>query len=155
GIEVAAADAKTVSIHRGDLFLAANKTSEAGRYYNADTQQARAARAILTRYSRSVAEATRTLDRAARELPDAGLVQFHFGSIETKDVADVALQVAALERATKLLSLMGRANGELARVYTAAGNAEAALPQVDRAIQLEPEYADRFYEYRAEALLSL
>lgn len=143
------------TVHRGDLLLAAKKTSEAADYYNGDSRDARISRAILARYSRSSNEALRVLDRAFREIPDAGLVAFHFGSIETKTPADIELQARALERAAELLPRLGRARAQLARVYTLAGNAEEAFKQVDRALELEPEYADEYYVIRSEALLAL
>jgi len=144
-----------IATHRGDLLLAAKKTSEAAEWYKGDSREAGAGRAILARYSRSSNEAIRVLDRAFRELPDAGLVAFHLGSIETKTPADVELQVRALERAAEMLPRLGRARGQLARVYTLAGNGQEALTQVDRALELEPEYADEFYAIRSEALLGL
>src|SRR6185436_11564807 len=107
------------------------------------------------RYSRTVNESIRTLDRAFRELPDSGLVAFHLGSIETKTPADIELQARALERAVEVLPRFGRARGQLARVYALAGNGEEALKQVDRALELEPEYADEFYAIRSEAFLVL
>src|SRR6185436_17143899 len=113
------------------------------------------ARAILTRFSRSAAEAVRALDRTAREIPDNGLVQYHFGAIEVQEKKDVQSQTVALERAVQLLPLMGRAHGELARVYTLIGQAEKALPLVARALELEPEFADRFYEIRANVRVAL
>jgi TonB family protein len=144
-----------ISIHRGDLLVAAKKTSEAADWYKGDSREARAARAILTRFSRSSNEAIRALDRAVRELPEAGLVAFHLGSIETKTPADVELQARALEHALELLPRLGRARGQLARVYALAGNGQEALTQVDRALESEPEYADEFYAARSEAYLAL
>jgi TonB family protein len=144
-----------ISVHRGDLLLAAKKTSEAADWYKGDSPEARAGRAILTRFSRSTNEAVRALDRAFRDLPDAGLVAFHFGSIETKTPADIELQVRALDRAAELLPLFGRVRGQLARVYALAGNGQEALTQVDRALELEPEYADELYAVRSEAYLAL
>jgi TonB family protein len=44
---------------------------------------------------------------------------------------------------------------ELARVYTLSGRAEKALPLIDKAIALEPEFADRFYDLRGQAQASL
>lgn len=146
---------EVVSIHRGDLLLAARKTSEAADWYKGDSKDSRAARAILARFSRGGGEPVRALDRAARELPESGLVQFHFGSIETKVPADVELQSRALERAVELLPRLGRANGHLARVYALIGRADDALAQIDRALETEPEYADEFYAIRSDALLSL
>ena len=154
-LKVAAVDSARVAVRRGDLMLAMGKTAEAGRWYNADSAEARAARAIATRFTRSGTEAVRSLDRTSREQPEAGLVQFHFGSLETQAAKDIELQVAALERAVKLMPLMGRAHAELARVYVLTGNAEKALPAIERAIQLEPEYADRFHEIRAEIFVGL
>jgi TonB family protein len=149
------ADPGKLAIHRGDLMLATDRPSDAGRWYNADSSAARAARAILTRFSRPPAEAVRVLERTARELPDNGLVQYHFGAMEVLDKKDVPGQVAALERATKTLPLMGRAFAELARVYALNGQADKALALVDKAVELEPEYADRFYEIRADVHLAL
>ena len=144
-----------ISVHRGDLLLAAKKTSEAADWYKGEGPDARAARAILARFARSTNEAIRALDRAFRELPDAGLVAFHFGSVETKTPADIELQARALERAVELLPRSGRARGQLARVYALAGNGQEALTQIDRALELEPEYADELYASRSEAFLAL
>jgi len=144
-----------MSIHRGDLLLAANKTSDAASWYQGDNAPARAARATLARFSRSGGEPIRLLARAAAEMPDNGLVQFHTGSVETKDSDDLKLQAAALSRAITVLPRLGRAYGQLARVNTMLGNAEEALTQIDRALELEPEFADQFLIIRAEALLSL
>jgi TonB family protein len=146
---------EALGIHRGDLLVAAGKTSEAADWYKGDSLDARSARAILARFSRTTNEAIRVLDRAFRDLPDSGLVAFHLGSIETKTPADVELQVRALERATELLPRLGRARGQLARVYALAGNGQEALAQFDRALELEPEYADEMYVARAEAYLAL
>src|SRR5262249_29172290 len=93
--------------------------------------------------------------RSAQELPENGLVQYHYGAIETDNTKSAEPQVAALERATKLLPRLGRAYAHLARVYTLTGKAEQALPLLDRATELEPEYSDRFYEMRAATLLAL
>jgi len=144
-----------MSIHRGDLLLAAARTSDAASWYEADNAAARGARAILARYSRSGGEPIRLLARAAMEMPNAGLVQFHTGSVETKNPEDLQLQVAALDRAIALLPKLGRAHAQLARVSTLMGRGEAALPEVDKALALEPEYADQYLMIRSEALLSL
>jgi len=154
-IKSAEADSAKLAIHRGDVMLATSREADAARWYNADSKDARAARAILTRFSRSAAEAVRALDRTAREIPDNGLVQYHFGAIEVQEKKDVQSQTVALERAVQLLPLMGRAHAELARVYTLNGQAEKALPLVARALELEPEFADRFYEIRANARVAL
>jgi TonB family protein len=147
--------AQNASIHRGDALLALNRTSEASEFYNSDNREGRIALAILARFSRGSNEAIRALDRVFRDFPDSGLVAFHLGSIVTKTPTDVELQVRVLERAAELLPLMGRVHGQLARAYVLAGNGEEALRQADRAIALEPEYADEFYEFRADALLAL
>src|SRR2546426_4531595 len=67
------ADMARLAIHRGDLLLATERQADASRWYNADSKDARAARAIITRFSRPAAEATRGLDRSARELPQKRL----------------------------------------------------------------------------------
>jgi TonB family protein len=144
-----------VAIHRGDLLLATGRSSNALEWYNGDTKETRAARAIISRFSRSLVEAGRILDRTAREMPDVGLVQFHFGALELQNERDVEAQVAALQRAIQLMPLFGRARTELARLYAFHGKPEEATALLDRALELEPESADRIFEIRAETLLAL
>ena len=155
GVKSGDADMSKLAIHRGDLLVAADRQSEAARWYNADSKEARAARAIMTRFSRQPVEAIRVLDRAARELPDNGLVQYHLGAMEAPDKKDIPSQTAALERAVQLLPMMGRAFAELARMYALNGQGEKGLPLIAKAIDLEPEYADRIYEIRADVHLAL
>jgi len=149
------ADTAKLAIHRGDLLLAASRGAEAARYYNADSKDARAARAVLTWFSRTPIEAVRALARASVELPDYGLVQYHFGALDIQDKKDMQAQLTALERAVQLLPLMGRAHAELARLYTLNGQAEKAMPLIAKALELEPEYADHFFEIRANTNLAL
>ena len=149
------ADMARLAIHRGDLLLATERQADASRWYNAESKDARAARAIITRFSRPAAEATRVLDRSARELPENGLVQYHFGAMELQDKKDIHAQALALERAVQLLPLLGRAYGELARVYALDGQPEKSLPAIGKALDLEPEFADRFYQIRAEVEVTL
>jgi TonB family protein len=149
------ADIAKLAIHRGDLLLATNRTADAARYYNADSKDARAARAVLTRFSRTAVEAVRALARASVELPDAGLVQYHFGALDIQDKKDMQAQGTALERAVQLLPLMGRAHAELARLYVLNGQPDKAMPLIAKALELEPEYADHFFEIRADADLAL
>jgi protein TonB len=144
-----------LAIHRGDLLLAVGREADAARWYNADSKAARGARAILTRFSRPPAESVRVLDRAARELPEDGLVQYHFGSMDITDAKDVQAQAAALERAVQLLPRMGRAFAELARVYARSGQADKSLSLLAKALELEPEYADHYYGIRADVHLAL
>jgi TonB family protein len=154
---IKSADANTakLAIHRGDLLLASSREADAARWLNADSKDARAARAILTRFSRQPIEAVRALARAANELPEHGLVQYHFGALDIQDKKDVLAQVTALERAVQLLPLMGRAHAELARVYTLNGQVDKAMPLIAKALELEPEFADHFFEIRANANLAL
>src|SRR5438094_99838 len=154
-IKASEADMARLAIHRGDLLLATERQADASRWYNADSKDARAARAIITRFSRPAAEATRVLDRSARELPENGLVQYHFGAMELQDKKDIHAQALALERAVQLLPLLGRAYGELARVYALDGQPEKSLPAIGKALDLEPEFADRFYQIRAEVEVTL
>src|SRR5437016_292866 len=154
-IKSSEADMGRLAIHHGDLLLATDRQADAARWYNADSRDARAARAIITRFSRPAAEAARVLDRAAREIPDNGLVQYHFGAMELQDKKDIHAQVAALEHAVQLLPLMGRAYAELARLYMLDGQPEKSAPAITKALELEPEYADHFYEIRAEAEVAL
>lgn len=154
-IKVAPLTPGAMSIHRGDLLLAAKKTSEAASWYQGDNGEARAARAILARFSRSGGEPIRLLSSVASSSPESGLVLFHLGSIETKVPEDLQQQVQALNKATVLMPRLGRAHGQLARVDTLIGKGNEALVEVDRALELEPEFADQFYLTRAEALLAL
>jgi protein TonB len=154
-ISVREVPAGTLAIHRGDLLVAAGKTSEAASWYNADTNDARAGRAILYRFSRSGGEPIRVLERASRDLPDFGLVHYHFGSIETRNRSDLELQLRALERAADVLPRFGRVHGQMARVSTLLGDPERALTHADRAMELEPEFADEFLLVRAEAYMEL
>src|SRR5262249_51652052 len=64
-------------------------------------------------------------------------------------------QMTALERAVQLLPLMGRAQADLARVYALNGQTEKSLPAIAKAVELEPEFADHFYEIRADAEVAL
>ena len=154
-ITVAEADPARLAIHRGDLLLASGKTADAASWYNADSNEARSARAILNRFNRGLVEAFRILERVARELPEAGLVQFHLGAIETQVPKDIESQVAALERAVQLLPDFGPAHAELARVYALSGNAAKAMPLISRALELSPEIADRIYEIRSDVQTAL
>src|SRR5262245_54030321 len=154
-VESGDANMAKLAIHRGDLHLATDRNAEAARGYNADSKEARAARAILTRFSRPQAEAVRALDRSAREIPDDGLVQYHFDALEVQDKKDIASQAAALERGVKLLPLMGREFAELARVYALNGQSEKSMQLVAKAIELEPEYADEVYAVRSDVHLAL
>jgi TonB family protein len=149
-VKVAEADMSRLSIHRGDLLLGTDRQSDASRWYNADSEDARAARAIITRFTRSPAEASRVLDRAARELPGNGLVQYHFGAMNLQEKKDIEAQIMALERAVQVLPLMGRAYAELARAYALDGQADKSLPAINKALELEPEFGDHFYEIRAD-----
>jgi TonB family protein len=149
------ADPATVAVRRGELLIATGKNFEASRYLNGASQEARAARAIAARFSRPPAEAVTVLARTAEELPDNGLVQYHFGAIETQNRAQLNAQNEALQRAVKLLPLFGRAYAQLARVDALNGKASQALPLLDRALELDPEYADSFFEIRANALVAL
>jgi TonB family protein len=149
------ADTAKLAIQRGDVLLATGREADASRWYNADSSDARAARAIVTRFTRPLPEATRVLDRTARELPANGLVQYHFGVLELQDKKDIQAQVTALERATQLLPLLGRGFAQLARVYALNGQADKGLPLISKAVELEPEYADQYYEIQADVYLAL
>jgi|SRR5579884_525563 len=149
------ADLAEVNVHRGDLMLAMDKGSDAAKYYNANSSEARAARAILTRFTRSLAEAIPALSSAAQDLQDNGLVQYHFGALNIEQGKELPNQRAALERAVKLLPDFGRAYAELARLYALTGDANKSMPLIAKALELAPEYADHTYEIRAGVLMAL
>ena len=123
------------------------------RWYEGDTDEARAARAILLKLTGG-SEALPALERAAGDLPNQGLVQYHFGSIESQDVRVVPKRFVA-RTSRPAASADGARTCSVARVLILGGMAEEALPLLDRALSLEPESADRFYMLRAEALMSL
>jgi len=100
-------------------------------------------------------ESTQALARTAKEIPDHGLLQYHFGSIPSTDTKILQAQAAALEKAVQLLPTFGRAYAELARVYALSGKATEALPLLERALELEPEFADRFYEIQTDVFIAL
>ena len=154
-IRVREVDEATVSLHRGDLLVAAGRSRDADRWYAGETVDARVARAILSKLTRPLSDVRFTLDRAAREFPDSGLVQYHYGTLESRSDAERTGHTAALERAVRLLPRMGRAHAALARLYAQGGQGLKALDFARKAIELEPEYADRFYEVLAEVRLSL
>jgi TonB family protein len=143
-----------VSVHRGDALVAARQTIQASRWYEGDSDDARAGRAILARITNGK-EAAPLLERSVQEMPGNGLLQYYFGTIETSDERLLTLQTQALERSLRLLPLMGRVDAELARVLTLHGKPAEALPLLDKALALEPEFADRFYMLRVGALLSM
>ena len=118
------ADTAKLAIHRGDLLLATSRGDRSRTILQRRLKDARAARAVLTQFSRTPVEAVRALARASVELPDYGLVQYHFGALDIQDKKDMQAQLTALERAVQLLPLMGRAHAELARLYTLNGQAE-------------------------------
>jgi TonB family protein len=95
------------------------------------------------------------LGRAATDFPNAGLVLFHLGSLDNRTPDGLELQSRSLQKAAQLLPKMGRVHGQLGRVETLMGKPEEALVEVDRALELEPEFADDFFLVRAEALLAL
>ena len=154
-VKITPIELPAVAIRRGDLLLAAGRTSDANGWYKADSGDARAGRAVVTRFSRTLAEALQSLSRAALELPENGLVQYHFGALAADNPKAIEAQVASLEKAIRLLPLFGRAHAELARVYTLSGKPDSAFGLIDRALELEPGFADHFYEIKAEALFGL
>lgn len=154
-IRVRPIDAEAASIRRGDLLVAAGRGREADRLYAGQTAEARIGLALLAKVTRPLNEARVTLERASREFKDSGLVQFHYGAIEARNDRERAARIEALERAVELLPRMGRAHAALAQAYTAAGQAEKALKHVRQAMDLEPEFADRFYEILAETHAAL
>jgi TonB family protein len=144
-----------MAVHRGDLLLAANKPSDASPWYKGEGEDARAARAILPRFSIGGSNALPGLARTSSDLPRAGLVHFHFGSIETQTPEEIERQAQALQQAIEVLPRFGRAHAQLARVMTLLGKHEEALVEIDRALELEPEFADEFHLIQAEAYLGL
>jgi TonB family protein len=149
------ADEPQFLIHEGDMLAAAGHTSDASRCYNGDSEDARAARAILSGVTRPINEGFAALSRAAKDLPNSGLVQYHFGALVEQDKKDWPAQQAALESATKLLPEFGPAFAQLARVNTLSGKPQGALQLLDHAVELSPEYGDRFFEIRADVDVAL
>ncbi len=143
----------SVALHRGDLAVAARQLIQARMWYEGDSAPAKAARAILG-FIQSGTDATPLMERAAQDLPDQGLLQYYFGSIDSSDERIVNLQIQALRRAVQQLPTMAAAQVELARVLTMTGQTDEATTLLDRALTLEPELADRAYIGKAQVLLA-
>jgi TonB family protein len=145
---------ESVEIHRGDLAIAAHQLGQARMWYGGgDSAPVKAARAILG-FIQSGRDATPMMERAAQDLPDQGLVQYYFGTIDSTDERIVNLQLPALQRAVQQFPLMGEAKIELARVLTILDKADEAMPLLDQALKMEPELADRAYIGKAQIFLA-
>ena len=151
--EVSASEA---AWRRADMLVASGHYRAATNLYEeASTDGARVSLAILSRLQRESATARRALEVLSREFSEAGLLHYHLGTMRVETDEQRKTQIAALERAVELMPRMGRALAELAFLYSLDGRPESALPLLDRAIELEPESADRSYEVLAEAKMLL
>jgi TonB family protein len=141
---------------RGDLLVASGRHRAATYLYEqSSADEARVGLAILSRLQRESAASRRSLEVLAREFPEAGLLHYHLGTMRAETDEQRKTQIAALERAVDLMPRMGRALAELAFLHAVDGRPQEALPLLDRAIELEPESADRSYEVLAEAEMLL
>ena len=141
---------------RADMLVASGRYRAATYLYEeGSTDGARVSLAILSRLQRESAAARRSLEVLSREFSEAGLLHYHLGTMRAETDEQRKTQIAALERAVELMPRMGRALAELAFLYAVDGRPESALPLLDRAIELEPEAADRSYEVLAEAKMLL
>ncbi len=141
---------------RADLLVASGRHRAATYLYEESSSDgARVGLAILSRLQRESAAARRSLEVLSREFSEAGLLHYHLGTMRTETDEQRKTQIAALERAVDLMPRMGRALAELAFLHAVDGRPQEALSLLDRAIELEPESADRSYEVLAEAKMLL
>ena len=141
---------------RADMLVKSGRHRAATYLYEeSSTDGARVGMAILSRLQRESAAARRSLELLSREFSEAGLLHYHLGTMRAETDEQRKTQIAALERAVELMPRMGRALAELAFLYAVDGRPEEALPLLDRAIDVEPESADRSYEVLAEAKMLL
>lgn len=139
----------------GDLLVASGRPTEASNRYTGDSLDARVGRAVIIRIMRPAEEARRSLERSARELESSPLVLYYYGALEAPNAAAAKAQMSALNKAIELVPKFGRAYAALARTKLVAGAPEEALSAIETAIELEPAYADRFFEIRADVLQAL
>ncbi len=159
--EVIATDARGIPVaefaaSRGDLLLGVGRPREAAVLYNDNpTEAARIGETILAKTRRQTPAVRRSLEQLILEFPESGLAHYHLGTLEAESEAERSAQIAALERALELLPQMGRAYAGLGALYVSDGRLAEALPMIRKAIELEPEFADGFFEILAETRMQL
>ncbi len=139
----------------GDLAMSAGYAPRSRSFY-ADSPL-EAARIGLARLGqgRAGSGGRQAFERLLVDFPESGLAHYYLGTLEPETAEDRRVQIVALERAVELMPRSGRARAELGWLYVLDERPGAALPLVDRALELEPELGDRFYEILAEAWMRL
>ena len=142
--------------NRGDLLLSLGRPRESAVLYNDNPRRAaRIGETVLAKIRRETPPVRRSLEELTLEFPDSGLVHYHLGTLRAESREERTKQISALERAIALLPRMGRAYAGLGALYISDGRSDMALPMVRKAIELEPEFADGFFEILAEARMQL
>ena len=140
----------------GDLAVASGLANLARAHYQESRlDEARLGLAVIAKSGEQRATSWRGFEQLIQQLPDSGLAHYHFGTLQAETDQDRQTQIAALERAIGLLPRMGRAYAELGFLLVMDGRPEEAIPLIERAIDLEPEFADRSFEALAEARFAL
>ncbi len=143
-------------LEKGDLAAAADLQTLAREHYQRSRlDNARLGLARLSASGQQAESARRGLQQLVEELPDIPMVHYHFGSLDAGTSEERGPQIAALERAIELMPLLGRAYSELGRLYVETGRPDDAIRMAERAIALEPEFADRAFEVIMNAQVDL
>jgi TonB family protein len=151
--EMSAAELAT---NRGDLLLSIGRPQEAAVLYDDNpTAAARIGETILAKIRRETPPVRRSFEQLVLEFPDSGLAHYHMGTLRASSEEERSSQIAALERAIELMPQMGRAYAGLGALYVSEGRPAEALPILRKAIELEPEFADGFFEILADARMQL
>ena len=139
----------------GNLALSAGLRQRARSLYAASPlESGRIGLALLGR-GRAGSGGRPTFEKLIVDFPESGLAHYYMGTLEPETDEDRRVQISALERAVDLMPQSGRPRAELGWLYVLDERPQQALPFVEQALRLAPEYADRFYEILAEAQLSL
>lgn len=139
----------------GDLAASAGFAPRARTFYaDSPLEAGRIGLALIGR-GRDGSGGRQTFERLVVDFPESGLAHYHLGTLEPETDEDRRVQIVALQRAVDLMPQSGRARAELGWLYVLDDRPAEALSLVDQALELEPEFADRFYEILAEAQMSL
>jgi len=139
----------------GDLAASAGFAPRARTFYaDSPLEAGRIGLALIGR-GRDGSGGRQTFERLVVDFPESGLAHYFLGTLEPETDEDRRVQIVALQRAVDLMPQSGRARAELGWLYVLDDRPAEALSLVDQALELEPEFADHFYEILAEAQMSL
>ena len=96
-----------------------------------------------------------TFERLVVDFPESGLVHYYLGILEPETDDDLRRQIDALERAVRLMPQSGQARAELGWLYALDERPSETRTLVEEALELEPEFGDRFYHILARVRMRL